>query len=102
MDFMQKLQEGLNKGLSVSRDLLGKAKDKAQELGEKGVLKVEIMQLEDQAGKLVGKLGAHVFEAFSGGKEVLERTEEVSALIKEIEEVKNQIEEKERQIKLGL
>jgi len=67
MDLMQKLQEGLNKGLAVSRDLLGKAKDKAQELGEKGVLKVEIMQLEDHAGKLVAKLGPQVFEALSGG-----------------------------------
>jgi len=98
---MKKLQDGLNKGLSVSRDLMLKAKDKAQDLGEKGVLKIEIMQLEEQAGKLVGKLGAHVFEAFGEGRKSLDRTEEIDALIRDIEDVRRQIEEKERQLKLG-
>ena len=102
MDFMQKMQDGFNKGLAASRELLHKAKDKAQELGEKGVLKVEIMQLEDQASKLAGKLGVHVFEAFSDGRTSIEKTEEISAIVAEIEAVKKSIEEKERQIKLGV
>ena len=102
MDFMQRLQEGLNKGLVVSRELFVKAKDKAQELGEKGVLKIEIMQLEDQASKLLGKLGALAFDSFGDGKESIERTPEVDALIKEIEDVRKAIEDRERQIKLGV
>lgn len=101
MDFMQRLQDGLNKGLNVSRDLFGKAKDKAQELGEKGVLKVEIMQLEDQAAKLMGKLGALAFESFCEGRDSMERSAEVDALVREIEDVKGLVEAKERQLKMG-
>jgi hypothetical protein len=99
MDFKQRLQEGLNKGISVSKDLFGKAKDKAQDLGEKGVLKIEIMQLEDQAGKLLGKLGIEAYEAFAAGKKSLGRTADVDALVKEVEAVRLQIDEKEEKLK---
>jgi hypothetical protein len=101
MDFLQKMQEGFNKGMASSRELLAKAKDKVQELGEKGVLKLEILHLEDQAGKLMGKLGAHVYESFSGGKSSLKRTGEVDTLVTAIEDIKKQIDEKEKLSKSG-
>jgi hypothetical protein len=99
MDFLQKLQDGFSKGLAASKDVLGKAKDKAQELGEKGVLKLEIMQLEDQAGKLMGKLGTKAFEGFSTGSDLLGRSPEIDEIIQEIEDVKKTIEDKELKLR---
>ena len=96
MDFLQKIQDGFNKGLASSKDLFVKARDKVQELGEKGVLKLEIMQLEDQASKLMGKLGTHIYEDFSSGKASVKRAGEIDAIVTEIEGIKKQIEEKEQ------
>ena len=62
MDFWDRIKTTIDKGLEGSRDVLGRARDKAQDLGERGVLRVEILQLENQAEKLVGKLGALAYE----------------------------------------
>ncbi|MEW5818097.1 MAG: hypothetical protein AB1798_22240, partial [Spirochaetota bacterium] len=65
MDFMEKMQKTINQGLSASKELFGKAKEKAKDLGEQGVLKFEIMQLENQAEKLIAKLGSRVYEVLA-------------------------------------
>ena len=45
MSFGDRMDEIVNQGLEFSRELLGKAKEKARELGEKGLLCYEIAQI---------------------------------------------------------
>lgn len=99
MDFNQRLQDLFDKGISLSKDVLSKAKDKAQELGEKGLLKLEIKHLEDQASQLLGKLGVEAYNAFAAGKKTLSRSATIESLVQEIEKTKRLIEEKEQRIR---
>ena len=103
MDFWDRMRIGMEKGLEGSRDLLGKARDRAQDLGERGVLRIEIMQLENQAEKLMGKLGARAYEALV--KERLDRvdiqTEGISPIIHEIDEVRERIRAKELALEIA-
>jgi hypothetical protein len=103
MDFWDRMRIGMEKGLEGSRDLLGKARDRAQDLGERGVLRIEIMQLENQAEKLMGKLGARAYEALV--KERRDRvdiqTEGISPIIHEIDEVRERIRAKELALEIA-
>lgn len=101
MDFMEKLQQSLSRGVSTSRELFGKAKDKARDLGEKGLLHLELQQLERQTEGLVGQLGARVYEELvtKGGMGVSLETQGIKHLVDEIGRVKGQIEEREEALR---
>ena len=101
MDFMGRLQKSLAQGIGASRELYGKAKVKAKDLGEKGLLHFEIAQLEKQAEGLVGQLGARVFETLSKNESaVVDRaTPGISELLNEIKRVNGEIEEKEANLR---
>lgn len=103
MDFWDRVKSTLDKGLEGSRDLLSKARDRAQDLGERGVLRVEIMQLENQTEKLVGKLGTVTYESLIVEKQdhVTKDTEGVRELIDEINDVHARIKEKEAALELA-
>jgi hypothetical protein len=103
MEFWDRVKTTIDKGLEGSRDILGKARDKAQDLGERGVLRVEIVQLENQAEKLVSKLGAVAYEAL-----VVEKKDQlqndsagVQEVIDEINDVQARIKEKESLLELA-
>lgn len=104
MDFWDRMKVAMEKGLDGSRELLGKAKDRAQDLGERGVLRLEIMQLENQAEKLIGKLGARTYEALVKEKrlQVDRDTEGVTELIGEIDGVRERIREKEAALEIAM
>ncbi|MFW6232379.1 MAG: hypothetical protein ACOC37_04925 [Spirochaetota bacterium] len=104
MDFWDRMKNTMDKGLEGSRELLGKAKDRAQDLGERGVLRLEIMQLENQAEKLVGKLGTRTYEALVTEQRVQidKQTEGISELIEEIDEVHQKIREKEAALEIAM
>jgi len=101
MAFMDRVQETLNQGLKTSRDLFGKAKEKAKDLGEIGVLKFEIKQLENQAEKLMGQLGSRVYQVLVAEQHntVSHSTGGVKDLLTEIEQIEKRIDEKEKQLK---
>ena len=103
MDFWDRMKNAFEKGLESSRDVLGKAKDRAQDLGERGVLRLEILQLENQAEKLVGKLGARTYEVLvnEGVEQVDRDTTGISDLIREIDELHERIKEKEAAIEIA-
>ncbi len=63
MGFSEKLKEIVEQGLDMSKDLIEKASAKAKELGELGVLKMEIIQLRGQARRLGAQLGVAVYES---------------------------------------
>jgi FtsZ-binding cell division protein ZapB len=95
MGFWERMEQLIGQGLQTSREVLDRAKDKAQELGEIGLLKYEIAQLEKQAQKLFGRLGLEVFDRLSGqGQQAVPR-EAVKELVVELEEVRKRIQQKE-------
>lgn len=101
MSFVDRMQDFFGKGLDASKDFFGKAKEKAKDLTEIGVLKVEIMQLEKQAAKLLGNVGAQVYKLLIEEEHgsVSKKTAEIKDLLSEIEEVKDKILLKEEAVK---
>ena len=104
MKFSEKIRQIVNTGLDTSKDILSKAGEKAQQWGEMGVLKVEIVQLRGQAEKLTASLGAEVYETLveKGQKTVSRETPAVREILDKIAEMEKTVDEKEAQFrKLG-
>jgi hypothetical protein len=93
----EKAQDWGEKGYQASKEFVSKAGAKAQELGEIGVLKLEIKQLEGQAQKLIGRLGAEAYSAFveRGAKSITVDTPAVKAILAELASVRDAIEKRE-------
>ncbi|MFW6312587.1 MAG: hypothetical protein ACOC2N_01720 [Spirochaetota bacterium] len=104
MDFWDRMRNAMDKGLEGSKDLFGKARDRAQDLGERGVLRLEIMQLENQAEKLIGKLGTRTYEALvtESRPQIDKQTDGIAGLISEIDEVRARIREKEAALAIAV
>jgi hypothetical protein len=101
MTFSDRLKDVLEKGVEASKEFAIKAGAKAQDLGERGVLMLEIRQLEGQAQKLAGRLGTEVYEAFAerGETSVSAETPAINALLADITAVKEKIERKDLELK---
>jgi hypothetical protein len=99
MTFAEKMKDLVDKGLTASRDIAIKASEKAKELGAKGVLKLEMAQLEAQAEKLVEKLGAEVYSRLveKGAASVGRDDPVIAGVLKEIEGLRASIEKKEKE-----
>jgi len=101
MTFSERMKDMLEQGWAASKDFALKAGAKAQDLGEKGVLMWDIKQLENQAQKLLTKLGNEAYAAFTDrGQEIIERDAiEFRSLLEELAVIKNQIEKKDADLK---
>jgi len=101
MGFLDRIQETIDQGLKSSKELFGKAKEKAKDLSEIGVLKFEIRQLESQAEKLIAKLGSRTYEALvvEGQDAINGDTSGVKEILTAIANVKQEIEAKEQKVK---
>ncbi|GAB1481665.1 hypothetical protein MASR2M78_04800 [Treponema sp.] len=101
MTFGEKMKELVNQGLHASKDIATKAGAAAQELGEKGVLKLEVIQLEGQAQKLIARLGAEVYSSFTDtdAKTVSRSDTLIAGLLEELEAVKASIEKRQLEMK---
>lgn len=97
MDFWDRMKGAIDKGVDSSKDLFGKARERAKDVGERGVIRFEIMQLESQAEKLVAKLGSIAYERLTeeGATALTPDSAEVSPILEEIREVRSRIAEKE-------
>jgi hypothetical protein len=95
MGFRERMEQLIGQGLQASREVLDRAKDKAQELGEIGLLRYEIAQLEKQAQKLFGRLGMEAFDLLSAKGQASVSREAVKELVAELEEVRKKIQQKE-------
>jgi len=100
MSFSEKMKEMLDQGVAASKEFAAKAGAKAQDLGERGVLMLEIKQLENQTEKLIGRLGAEVFQAFTErGEETISRENaSIKALLSDIMAIRDTIEKKEAEL----
>lgn len=96
MDWREKLEKGLSQGIDQSKSLLGKAGNRARELGEQGVLSLEVRQLETKLKENYHKLGERVYHVLKDEQQstVSARTSGVKDLLEEIEAAKELLEEK--------
>ena len=101
MDFKDKLQKTLNQGLSASKDLFGKAKDKAKDLSDIGVLKFEIGQLKKQEERVLEKMGKDVYTMLvvEEHSTVSKKTPAMKKHIEDIDDIRKRIEGKEELLK---
>lgn len=99
MTFAERMRGIINKGVVVSSDLATKARGKAKDLGAMGALKLEIVQLQSQAGKLIAKLGSEVYVMLvdKNHATVSRETASIKGFLKEIERVRMRIEQKEKE-----
>jgi len=102
MTFTERMRELLDQGMAASKDFAVKAGAKAQDMGERGVLMLEIKQLESQAQKLIGRLGAEAYQTFTErGEQTLScESAPVKSLLADIAAAKESIERKEAELQL--
>jgi len=101
MDFMGKMQQNLSKGIATSRELYGKAKEKAKEVGERGLIHLEISQLQQQLEAHLGQLGLRAYELFlkDEAAKLGLASPGVQELVSEITRIKGEIEERKKALK---
>ncbi len=100
MSFNDKMKQYMQAGVKKSKELLAKAGAKAQELGEVGVLKLEISQLDTQLQKLYSKLGESVFNLAVTGTDTIDiQDQSLHQIIQEIQTVLDNRARKEEELK---
>jgi hypothetical protein len=97
----EKAQELGEKGYAASKNLAAKAGEKAKGFGERGVLTLEIKQLEGQVKKLILRLGTEADKAFmeKKAKTLSANTAAVKAILTELEQTRQSLEEKKAELK---
>ena len=81
------VERAVNQGLKGSRDALDRARSKARELGERGALRLDLLQLERQRTRLLEELGTLIHERLGaqGQATVSRRTRGVKDLLVQID-----------------
>ena len=100
MGFKEKLQSFFQESSKTTHAILAKAGEKAQDLGEKGVLKLDIAQLQGKMKGLFQQLGEEVYRAFrERGSDIVGKDDEgISSLVEEIARCKAEIQQKEEEL----
>ena len=100
MAFLERMKELLDQGVTVSKDFAVKAGAKAQDLGERGVMMIEVRQLESQAQKLIGRLGAEAYNTFTekGEPTLSAESTPVKTILADIAAARESIEKKEAEL----
>ena len=97
MTFSERMKELWDQGVAVSKDIATKAGEKAQELGERGVLMLEIRQLEGQAQKLINRLGNEAYRIFveQNAETISANDAPIKGILTELALVRESIEKKD-------
>jgi hypothetical protein len=100
MTFSDRMKELLDQGAQASKDFLSKAGAKAQDLGERGVLTLEIKQLENQGRKLLERLGNTVYRrlAEDGADSVSTGDPELKNILADLGVLQGAIEKREQEL----
>jgi len=91
----------LDQGIAATKDFALKAGAKAQDLGERGVLMVDIKQLEVKAQKLLTRLGNETYVAFveKNQESVNRETPEIAVIMGELVKLRDEIDQKEAELR---
>jgi hypothetical protein len=97
MTFSDRMKDLLDQGAQASKEFLSKAGAKAQDLGERGVITLEIKQMEGQGRKLLERLGNHAYRilAEEGAETVAASDPAVKEILSELGALKGSIEKRE-------
>lgn len=100
MAFMDKVKDFMDKSVEVSKSALTKAGEAVQDFGDKSVIRIDIKKLESKLEKLINELGSYVFDKFNSenADSVYASEEKIASIIKNINEVKNQIASKTEEL----
>jgi hypothetical protein len=100
MTFSERMKELVDQGAQVSKEFLSKAGAKAQDLGERGVLTLEIKQLEGQGRKLLERLGNEVYRilAEDAAESVCASDPVVKDILGELGSLKASIDKREAEL----
>jgi hypothetical protein len=95
------MRELLDQGMAASKEFAVKAGARAQDLGERGILMLEIKQLEGQAQRLIGRLGNEAYRAFAERDQAAidRETPEFKNILAELAALRDAIEKKETELK---
>jgi hypothetical protein len=101
MTFSERMMEVLDQGIAATKDFALKAGAKAQDLGERGVLMVDIKQLEMKAQKLLTRLGNETYVAFAerNQESIGKDAPEISAIMGELVKLRDEIDQKETELR---
>lgn len=100
MGFLEQMQSALGQGYEASKVFLEKAGQNAKDLGEKGALKWELLQLNAEITKACARLGARVFELSEEGRSRLDLTTgDLAEILSELNALKDKVEAKEAAFK---
>jgi hypothetical protein len=94
------MKDLLDQGAQASREFLSKAGAKAQDLGERGVITLEIKQLESQGHKLLERLGNQVYRilAEEGADSASASDPVIKEILSDLGTVKGAIEKRETEL----
>jgi hypothetical protein len=101
MTFSERMIELLDQGMAATKDFALKAGAKVQDLGERGVIMVDIKQMEIKAQKLLARLGNESYVAFveRGQDSVNRDAPEIAAILTELARLRNEIDQKEAELR---
>jgi len=101
MTFSERMMELLDQGIAATKDFALKAGAKAQDLGERGVLMVDIKQLEMKAEKLLVRLGNEAYVAFAerNQESIGKDAPEISVIMSELARLREAIDKKEAELR---
>jgi hypothetical protein len=97
----EKAQDWGEKSYQASKEFINKAGAKAQDLGERGVLALEIRQLEGRAQKLIARLGSEAYTmlAEKGVSQISADDPAIKAILSELAGIRESIEKREAELK---
>jgi gas vesicle protein len=101
MTFSERMMELMEQGMAASKEFAIKAGVKAQDLGERGILMVEVKQLETKAEKQLSRLGNEIYRAFAERKQssVDRNAPEIETIMAELAKLRDAIEQKETELR---
>lgn len=101
MDIMDRIRNAIEKGIEVSKDFVSKASEGARDLGEQGVLRIEILQLEAELKSVFSKLGSATYETLvvQDQDSIGRDDEKIQSLLSEIRALEKDIELREERLK---
>ncbi|WP_428769013.1 hypothetical protein V1L52_09250 [Treponema sp. HNW] len=99
-DFLGKMKTLVDQGVDASQKALSKAGSKIQELGDKGITKIELTRLESQSKKCFERLGLIVYDnlACKQKASVGVKNAEIASVIAEIEHLKAEMERRSQNV----